>query len=91
MNRGLQKKRKLWSVRGRIEFEKLSLEGWAARRKEDLLGLLEQLSRQIGELDEAGHCGRGKSTGPAASLLSLKFSYRTWRLSRGSGRRFCAR
>src|SRR5271167_4893385 len=39
MNRGLQKKRKLWSVRGRIEFEKLSLEGWAARRKEDLLGL----------------------------------------------------
>ena len=53
MNRGLQKKRKLWSVRGRIEFEKLSLEGWAARRKEDLLSLLEQLSRQIGELDEA--------------------------------------
>jgi transposase len=53
MNRGLQKKRKLWSVRGRAELEKLPLEGWAARRREDLLGLLEQLNRQIGELDDA--------------------------------------
>lgn len=53
MNRGLQKKRKLWSVRGRAELEKLPLEGWAARRRDDLLGLLEQLNRQIGELDDA--------------------------------------
>jgi len=53
MNRGLQKKRKLWSVRGRADLEKLPLDGWAARRREDLLGLLAQLDRQIGELDEA--------------------------------------
>jgi transposase len=67
MNRGLQKKRKLWSVRGRIEFEKLLLEGWAARRKEDLLGLLEQLSRQIGELDEA--VATAAEQNPQARLL----------------------
>ena len=68
MNRGLQKKRKLWSVRGRIEFEKLSasLEGWAGRRKEDLLGLLEQLSRQIGELGEAATAAEQN---PQARLL----------------------
>ena len=53
MNRGLQKKRKLWSVRGRADLEKLSVEAWAARRRSDLLGLLEQLDRQIGELGEA--------------------------------------
>jgi uncharacterized protein len=28
---------------------------------------------------------------PPSSVLSLKFSYKTWRRSRGSGRRFCAR
>jgi transposase len=53
MNRGLQKKRKLWSAKGRTDLEKLALEGWAARRREDLLGLLNQLDKQIGELDEA--------------------------------------
>ena len=50
-----------------IEFEKLSLEGWAARRKEDLLGLLEQLSRQIGELDEA--VATAAEQNPQARLL----------------------
>jgi len=67
MNRGLQKKRKLWSVRGRADLEKLSLEGWAARRRADLLGLLEQLDRQIGELDEAVNAAAEKH--PQARLL----------------------
>ena len=53
MNRGLQKKRRLWSVRGRADLERLSLEGWCARRRADLLGLLQQLDGQIGELDAA--------------------------------------
>ncbi|MGA3050151.1 MAG: hypothetical protein ABSD67_26360 [Terracidiphilus sp.] len=53
MNLGLQKKRKLCSVSGRNDLEKLALEGWAARRREDLLGLLNQLDKQIAELDEA--------------------------------------
>jgi transposase len=67
MNRGLQKKRKLWSVQGRADLEKLSLQGWAARRREDLLGLLGQLDKQIGELDEAVSAAAEKS--PQARLL----------------------
>ena len=53
LNRGLQKKRSLWSVRGRADFEKLSLQGWTARRREDLLRLLAKLDRNLDELDEA--------------------------------------
>jgi len=53
MNRGLQKRSSLWSVRGRADLEKLSLPGWAGRRREDLLALLTGLDAQIGELDAA--------------------------------------
>ena len=53
MNRGVQKQSRLWSVRGRAELEKLPLEGWSARRREDLLELLTGLDRQVQELDEA--------------------------------------
>jgi transposase len=53
MNRGVQKQSRLWSVRGRAELEKLPLEGWSARRREDLLELLQGLDRQVKELDEA--------------------------------------
>jgi len=53
LNRGLQKKRSLWSARGRADFEKLPLKGWTARRREDLLKLLAELDRQVGELDTA--------------------------------------
>lgn len=67
MNRGLQKKRKLWTAKGRADLEKLTLEGWAARRREDLLGLLNQLDRQIGELDEAVNAAAEKH--PKAQLL----------------------
>ena len=53
LNRGLQKKSSLWSVRGRACLEKLPLEGWTARRREDLLKLLGELDRHVGELDTA--------------------------------------
>ena len=53
LNKGLQKKGRLWSVRGRAELEKLPLDGWTARRRKDLLQLLAELDRQIGELDKA--------------------------------------
>jgi transposase len=53
MNRGVQKQSRLWSVRGRAELEKLPLEGWSARRRENLLELLQGLDRQVKELDEA--------------------------------------
>ena len=58
LNRGVQKKSSLWSVRGRAELGKLPLQGWTARRREDLLQLLAELDRQIGEL--------GKAVGDAA-------------------------
>jgi transposase len=47
LNRGLQKKSRLWSVRGRADLEKLPLDGWTARRREDLLGLLQELNRLL--------------------------------------------
>jgi transposase len=53
LNRGLQKKRALYGVRGRAYLEELSLDGWTARRREDLLRLLDQFNGFIGELDQA--------------------------------------
>ena len=53
LNRGLQKKRKLWSAAGQQALRELALEGWAARRRQDLLALLYSLDAQIGELDGA--------------------------------------
>jgi transposase len=53
MNQGLQKKRSLWGVRGRAELQNLVLEGWTARRREDLLASLALLERQIEPLDKA--------------------------------------
>jgi transposase len=53
LNRGLQKKSSLWSVRGRAYLEKLPLEGWTARRREDLLRLLGELNKHVEELDVA--------------------------------------
>ena len=67
LNRGLQKKSGLWSVRGRAGLEKLSLQGWTARRREDLLKLLTELDQQLGELDEA--VSRAAEEHPQARLL----------------------
>lgn len=53
LNRGLQKQRALWSVRGRACLKELPLAGWTLRRREDLLQLLAELDRQVSELDEA--------------------------------------
>lgn len=53
LNRGVQLKRKLWSQAGQQALRELPLAGWAARRRQDLLGLLTPLDERIGELDEA--------------------------------------
>lgn len=53
LNQGVQKKRQLWNRGGRAALEELPLEGWTARRRADLLGLLAMLERRVGELDEA--------------------------------------
>jgi len=53
LNRGMQRKAKLWSQAGQKLLRELPLKPWAACRREDLLGLLEMLHQQIGKLDEA--------------------------------------
>ena len=53
LNRGVQKKHKLWSVSGQAELAQLHLEPWAAQRREDLLGLLTMLNQRIERMDQA--------------------------------------
>lgn len=53
LNQGMQKKRRLWSARGRADFKNLSLNGWTAGRREDLLSLLSILEAQVEKLDMA--------------------------------------
>lgn len=53
LNRGVQKKSRLWTAAGQQALRALPLEGWAARRRQDLLGLLASLDEQIGALDRA--------------------------------------
>jgi transposase len=53
LNKGMQKKRTLWSEAGQKLLRELPLKPWAACRREDLLGLLGMLNEQIGKLDRA--------------------------------------
>jgi transposase len=53
LNKGMQRKAKLWSQAGLQLLRELPLKPWAACRREDLLGLLTMLDQQIGKLDEA--------------------------------------
>jgi transposase len=53
MNRGVTKKRKLWSKGGEKVLRKLPLKPWASRRREDLFKVKEMLHGQIELLDQA--------------------------------------
>src|SRR5438093_11559 len=53
LNKGMQRKRRLWSQAGQQLLRELPLKKWAACRREDLLGLLTMLDEQIGKLDGA--------------------------------------
>src|SRR5258708_916338 len=53
LNKGMQRKRKLWSEAGQKLLRELPLKPWAACRREDLLGLLAMLNEQVGKLDQA--------------------------------------
>ena len=53
LNEGLQKKRQLWSERGRRWLEELKLPPWTERRRKDLLHFLDELNGRMGELDQA--------------------------------------
>ena len=67
LNRGMQKKSKLWTAAGQKALRELPLQPWAACRREDLLGLLASLDRQIGKLDIAVE--RVAEENPQARLL----------------------
>jgi len=53
MSQGVCRRSKLWSPAGRQELEGLKLDGWASRRRRELLELLDQLQPKIAELDQA--------------------------------------
>jgi len=67
MNKGMQKKRTLWSQAGQKMLRELPLKPWAACRREDLLGLLAMLNQQVGELD--GAVQQAAEQNPQAKLL----------------------
>ncbi len=53
LNKGVQKKRRLWSETGQKLLRELPLARWAGQRRQDLLGLMAMLDQQIKPLDEA--------------------------------------
>ena len=67
MNKGMQKKRTLWSRAGQKMLRELPLKPWAACRREDLLGVLSMLDQQVGTLDVA--VKKAADEHPQASLL----------------------
>ena len=53
LNEGVQRRSRLWSKAGRAQLESFALAPWMARRRHDLLQLLDQLTPQIAELSQA--------------------------------------
>ena len=53
LNKGVQRKGKLWSQAGQQILRELPLKPWAGRRRDDLLKLMAMLDQQIEPLDEA--------------------------------------
>ena len=53
MGQGLCRKKNMWTAAGRQELEGLVLGGWASRRRQELLEMLDRLNASIQELDQA--------------------------------------
>src|SRR5258707_8216551 len=53
LNKGVQRKHKLWSAAGQQVLRELPLKPWASRRRDDLLKLMAMLDQQIVPLDMA--------------------------------------
>jgi transposase len=51
LSQGVQRRRKLWSQAGRAELERLELLPYAAERRRQLLGTLDRLEAEIGQLN----------------------------------------
>jgi len=67
LNHGVQKKYKLWTKAGRQVLEQLPLQGWTARRRADLLPLLDDLEEKIAPLSQA--VKQEAEANPQAQLL----------------------
>ena len=67
LSQGVQRKRKLWTEQGRAELERLRLLPYAAERRQYLLQSLEQMNREIAELDRRVEAEARQR--PAASRL----------------------
>ena len=67
MGQGLCRRKKLWSEKGRAELEALPLGPWTARRRKELLALLDQLDEPIAELKQETR--RQAEAHPAAARL----------------------
>jgi len=52
LNYGVRQRSRLWSARGRVELQKIPLREGMARRRQDLLALIEQLDHWVKELDQ---------------------------------------
>ena len=53
LNQGVRRQHRLWSRAGRQVLEQLALPPWTARRRQELLGLLDGLEQSLAELDRA--------------------------------------
>src|SRR5256885_5006370 len=59
LNQGLQKKSKLWSREGQEWLKKLELAAWTQRRRDDLLQMLEDLDRQVKQMNQEAEKAAG--------------------------------
>ena len=53
MGRGMCRQKKMWTAAGRQGLEGLALGGWASRRRQELIEMLDRLNASIKELDQA--------------------------------------
>ena len=53
MGEGLCKKKQLFTKKGRAELERLNLDPWASRRREELLRMLDQIDASLAQFNEA--------------------------------------
>jgi transposase len=67
MGEGVCRKKKLFTKKGRVELEGLPLDRWASRRRQELLGMLDQLDDSLQEFDQA--VSEQAEQNPAAVLL----------------------
>jgi transposase len=91
LNKGMQRKHKLWSAAGQKLLRGLPLKLWAARRREDLLGLLGMMNEQIGKLDAAVQTAAEENSQARLLMTQPGVGPNTalaYGLTRGDGSRF---